>query len=439
MSFSSIAELTTERLEAELCQQAAHLDAALCRWLLVLAEFDKREAFNSWECVSAAHFLNWRCGIAIRTGREYLRVARRLLELPVVTEAFSLGEISYSKARVLTRIATPETEVALVELARHLTVSQLQRLSRGYRFVERRDGGELAEKEQIRIAQDYDGGLASLQGRLSAEDAAIFSAALERTRRELESEMSTDGSREPSADKQDAEDSVEKPRRPTNVDAFRAMCETIVASGPKPTAGPDRTRVVVHVHSDTGKGHLHDGPELDPQTVRRLCCDAGGYEVNVDRTMPIDLGRRTREPSAKQRLYLSVRDGGCVFPGCTQRRYVDAHHVVHWLDGGPTDVSNLVLLCHRHHHAVHQGGYQVELTTTGARWLRPDGSPLDDTAHAATLDGPGVIEQNERLGLPITPDTPVAKWDGSNLDVSWCLESLEAQENRARSSPEQSA
>jgi hypothetical protein len=184
------------------------------------------------------------------------------------------------------------------------------------------------------------------------------------------------------------------------------------------------------VHTDTGRGHLHDGPELDTHTVRRFCCDAGGYEVKVEGTMPFDLGRSTRTPSAKQRLFLMVRDGGCVFPGCTQRRFVDAHHILHWLDGGPTDVTNLVLLCHRHHHAVHEGGYAVELTTTGARWRRPDGSPLDPSGHPPALEGPEVVEQNEALGLEITPDTPVARWDGSRLDVNWCVESLLCLEGR---------
>lgn len=214
------------------------------------------------------------------------------------------------------------------------------------------------------------------------------------------------------------------------------MCETVLSNGPKPAAGPDRTRVVLHVHSDTGRGHLHDGPELGLDTVRRLCCDAGGYEVKVDGTLPFDLGRTTPQPSAKQRLFLMVRDGGCVFPACTERRFVDAHHILHWIDGGPTDVSNLVLLCKRHHHAVHEGGYAVELTTTGARWHRPDGALIDETAHAPELDGPDVIQQNEGLGLTITPDTSVAQWDGSDLALNWCVEGvLAAEEGATQAAP----
>jgi hypothetical protein len=429
MSSSSVAELTTERLEAELCQQAAHLDAALCRWLLVLAEFDKREAYHSWECATAAHFLNWRCGISLRTARDHLRVARALGELPVLTEAFSRGEISYSKARAITRVAKPGTDEMLVDLARHMTVDQLERVIRGVRFTQARDADALDLDEHVSIRQDYDGGLADLRGRLAPEDAALLSAALDRSRRDLASGLSPDGSREP-PDNSDSVDSAVKPHRPTTVDALRAMCQTVLANGPKPAAGPDLTRVVLHVHADTCRGHLHDGPELALDTVRRLCCDSGGREVVVNGSLPIDLGRSTRQVSAKQRLFLLVRDGGCVFPGCTQRRWVDAHHIVHWLDGGPTDVTNLVMVCNRHHHAVHEGGYRVALATTGAIWFRPDGEPLNPSPHAVELLGPDIAEQNQAAGLTITPDTPVARWDGSNLELNWCVEGLLAREER---------
>jgi hypothetical protein len=259
---------------------------------------------------------------------------------------------------------------------------------------------------------------------LTPEDGALFLAGLTRSRQDLEKKCSAEHCG--NSDSGDAEGKC----HPTNVDALRAMAQTVIANGPKPAAGPDRTRVVLHVQAGTGRGHLHDGPELDPDTVRMLTCDAGGFTVTCAGPMPYDIGRTSREPNAKQRLHLVVRDGGCVFPGCPERRFVDAHHVIHWTDGGPTDVSNLVLLCNHHHRAVHRGGYRVELTTTGARWHRPDGSRIDPSARPPALEGPGVIEQNQTLGLPITPDTPVSKWDGSTPDYSTCVEGLLDLEHR---------
>jgi hypothetical protein len=75
---------------------------------------------------------------------------------------------------------------------------------------------------------------------------------------------------------------------------------------------------------------------------------------------PLDLGRATRVVTPAQRQALAVRDGGCVFPGCSRPlAWCEAHHVRHWLDGGPTDLDNLALVCRAHHRAVHEGGWQL--------------------------------------------------------------------------------
>ena len=94
-----LAEVPNERLEYEVAQHAAGLAAATCRWLLMIAELDRRGTWAEWECRSMAHWLSWRCGLARRTGRDHVRVARALELLPSITAAFSAGEITYSKVR----------------------------------------------------------------------------------------------------------------------------------------------------------------------------------------------------------------------------------------------------------------------------------------------------------------------------------------------------
>jgi hypothetical protein len=84
----------TERLEADICELAAHIDAAVCRWLGLVAEFDRREAWAVWECASAAMWLSWKCGVSLTTAHEHVRVARALVGLPVIRAAFGRGEIS---------------------------------------------------------------------------------------------------------------------------------------------------------------------------------------------------------------------------------------------------------------------------------------------------------------------------------------------------------
>ncbi len=93
----SLTEVPLERLESEITELAAHINAATCRWLLLVAEFDRREGWGTWECRSCAHWLNWKCGIDLGAARERIRVARFLGELPQITAVFAAGQLSYSK------------------------------------------------------------------------------------------------------------------------------------------------------------------------------------------------------------------------------------------------------------------------------------------------------------------------------------------------------
>src|SRR5215218_6350614 len=91
-----------EALEQEIAELASHIHAATCRWLTLIAEFDRREGWAHWGCRSCAHWVSWRCGIAPVAAREHLRVARRLAHLPLIRAAFAEGRLSYSQVRALT-------------------------------------------------------------------------------------------------------------------------------------------------------------------------------------------------------------------------------------------------------------------------------------------------------------------------------------------------
>src|SRR5215207_6511175 len=130
---SALEDMPTERLEAEITKLAGHLNAAMCRWLSLVAEFDRRQGHLSWGCASAAHWLSWQCGITPGTAREQVRVARRLADLPGIGARFGAGRLSFSQVRALTRVATRENEGGLLDLAEHATAAQLERIVRGYR------------------------------------------------------------------------------------------------------------------------------------------------------------------------------------------------------------------------------------------------------------------------------------------------------------------
>ena len=129
-----------ERLGAQITLLAGQINAANHRLLTLIAEFDQRKAWSGGGTVrSCAHWLNWKCGIALVAAREKVRVAQALAALPLIDAAFAAGEISYSKVRAMTRVATPQNEDYLLHIARHGTASHVEGLVRRYRKVRQQD------------------------------------------------------------------------------------------------------------------------------------------------------------------------------------------------------------------------------------------------------------------------------------------------------------
>lgn len=158
---------------------------------------------------------------------------------------------------------------------------------------------------------------------------------------------------------------------------------------------------------------LPGGQKLAPSTVLRMLCHSPGLlMVHARDGRPLDLGRRRRHASPKQRLALHARDGRCRFPGCTQRRRLVPHHSDWWSRGGRTDLDLLVLLCPAHHRAVHEVGYAVTALGGGRfAWRRPDGARLPDAPRLAADD---------TVGLPAPDagsDTIAPTWGGDPLDL----------------------
>src|SRR5919204_1571778 len=180
----SLAGLSLLALQDEVATLASHIYAETCRWLELVAELDRRGAWAERGRGSCAEWLAWRCALAPRSAREHVRVARRLSELPCIREAFSRGVLSYAKVRALTRIAEPESEAELVELAYLFTAAQLERCVRAYRRVTAADAEELHDRAYLSAFWDDDGSLV-IRGRLAPEDGAILERALEAARDEL--------------------------------------------------------------------------------------------------------------------------------------------------------------------------------------------------------------------------------------------------------------
>ncbi|MCG8556464.1 MAG: HNH endonuclease, partial [Proteobacteria bacterium] len=181
--------------------------------------------------------------------------------------------------------------------------------------------------------------------------------------------------------------------------------------------------VTVHMDADTLAGHADDDTALSAETCRRLCCDAGLVPVLEDADgTTLDVGRRTRSIPAAIRRALAIRDGGCRFPGCTHTRFVDGHHVEHWLSGGETALSNLVSLCHYHHKHVHELGFDVRAEDGGEfAFFTPDGQRIEPTGDRGR---PAVT-----LGNSTGHKVPKPGWDGTPPDYHAIVDMLWRADN----------
>ena len=172
-----------------------------------------------------------------------------------------------------------------------------------------------------------------------------------------------------------------------------------------------------------------DGLFLSTAAARRIACDAGRVLLyHAPDGSVLDVGRRTRTIPTALRRALEGRDRQrCQFPGCQNRR-CDAHHLVHWADGGATRLSNVVLLCRFHHRAVHEEGFEVVRTGDGRfEFRRPDGVLLPAEAAAARWQGAALAPTEARLaagGVRIGPHTATPQWYGESLDVAEALDVL---------------
>jgi hypothetical protein len=166
-----------ERLEAEICELAGHLAAATCQFLGLLAEFDARQGRAEWGMPSCAGWLSWKCAMALGTAREHVRVARSLRVLPVIRAEFAAGRLSYAKVRALTRIAEPDTDASLAEMAAPMTASQLERFACAHRKVTKlgEDQARMARRLTWRLDDD---GCLRITVHLPPEDGAAVLTAL---------------------------------------------------------------------------------------------------------------------------------------------------------------------------------------------------------------------------------------------------------------------
>lgn len=328
---------------------------------------------------STASWLRHHAGLSSGAASDLVRTARALRDrLPATAEALRAGEVTTQHARTIARTthlvetrtrpevaldASADAEDVLLSVARAVDAGSLNGFATRVRQVVDPDGA-LADAERARdrrwltTATTLDG-MVSIDGLLDAEAGSVVLTAL-----------SAAGA------PRGVDDQRSAPQR--RADALVDVCQHALDAGAVSGQGGVRPHLLVTTPLSALTGRLRGtdpraaelawtGPVTDP-TVRRLGCDASVTRVVLDPdSLPLDVGRSTRTVPAHLRHALLVRDGGCVAEGCDRpAAWTEAHHVVHWAEGGATALENLVLLCRTHHHKVHEGGWQF--TPIGGRW-----------------------------------------------------------------------
>ena len=363
---------SNDQLGDEITLLAGQINAACYSFLKLIAEFDNRDAWAAGGIRS--------CGINLGSAREKIRVAHCLESLPKINVAFSLGEISYSKVRAMTRVATDDNEDFLLMIAQHGTASHM----------EQKDVSAETFSEQ------------------TSSDNVV---------------------------------SLEFPYANKRAAALITMAEHYLASatnaeGVKSLAGSERCQIMLHVDINTLQSQPSDNKYcnidnkhwISPETAKRLSCDASLVTVlEDDKGNVLNIGRRSRTiPPAIQRA-LSLRDATCRHPGCCTSNYLDAHHIQHWADGGETSLDNLLMLCRHHHRGLHKGEFSISVENAAVVFTTAKGKRLEPSIYPQF---PQNVTPNFDNVFPlINKNTAVTQWRGEVMDFGMAVDGLLYKDN----------
>ncbi len=359
--FDEIGELTGQR------------NAIDARLVEIAAEIDRDGLWGATGARSLTALVAWKTGVSPRNAEVMVAVAHRLEEFPRCAEAMREGRLSLDQVGVVAEHAGEGSDEHYAQFAESATVTQLRTAVKLEPRPEPESESKPEPERSIKKTTHNDGST-TYTIRLPKLEAAKFDAALA----SHQDALVTDWKRDHENDDRVSE---EAPPFPNQVDAFMSVVDagwdTDVARRPH----GQHTTVVVHLDLDHDSAALHLGSVLTDDERRLLLCDAT-CEVWLERHgQPIGAGRSTRTISRRLRRALEHRDRCCVVPGCGATRGLHAHHIIHWENGGLTELHNLVLVCPYHHRLHHKRvititGPADRLVVTDAAGRQLDGGSL---------------------------------------------------------------
>jgi hypothetical protein len=394
----------SERLRAEVVRETG--------------EWDARQAWAADGALSASSWVAHRAPLAKRDANELVRAARLAFHHEATAAALATGALTASKLDVLAAAVRgrmrlfERDEHVLLEISPTVGVDDFATAAKYWRscaddVLAREDALHVFETREVTLVSTLEGRV-DVHASLDSEGGKIVSAAFD------------------AYDRPDSENGIEDPRTlaQRRADALVQICSEAVGrkqaeSGLHHTPTVDLVYDVARMPGRTFQGAPQGAskcvspsiagvfgrreiPGIGPvglDTARRIACDAAVSRIVMrGESEVLDLGRSARLVNRVMRRALQHRDRGCVFPGCTAPvRWCDAHHLIHWEDGGPTSLENLVLLCRRHHVACHEGGWQLVRPPAGLVEITARGAPTGTKDRTRpTNRGPTVATRDER-------------------------------------------
>lgn len=362
-----------ETLFEELSELTGQRNAIDGRIVEIVAEMDRDELCGATGARSMRALVAWKTGVTPRNAETVVAVARRLEEFPRCAQGMREGRLSLDQVGVIAERAADGSDDHYAELASVATVTQLRT---AVRLEPRPEPDPKPEpKREITKIPGPDDEYTTWRIRLPRLEAAKFDAALQ----SHHDALVADWKRDHDTDQETGEaTSAQVPPFPNNVDAFMSLVEAGWDTDATRRPHGQRTTVVVHLDLERRIAALHLGPVLTEEERRYLLCDAT-CEAWFERSgQPIGAGRSTRTISRRLRRALEHRDQCCRVPGCGATRGLHAHHIVHWEDGGATELHNLVLVCPYHHRLHHRGGITITGPADQLVVTDHNGNRLDD-------------------------------------------------------------
>lgn len=320
-------------------------------------------ATGSWEQAgrrSPASYLQWRFGLSPERAKLVVDVASRFDEFPTLMAAFVAGELSFEQTAEAIK-APAWADADILDFCRIATVSKIRNAMRSNMFEGDPDEpapAKPAPADRVSFGIGRDGRW-RIRGNLDIAQGRRIEAALTERKDALHTERRHNNDHhDDNNNNETAESDTEHPDRATWADALVECCERSLDTVDS-TSRRDQYRTWLHIDVTNGDATTTDGWRIPQALERNLVCDGIVQPVWETNGIPFSVGNSQRIVPDRTRRIIQKRDRGCRVPGCTAERYVEIHHIIHWLDGGPTDTWNLLSLCPWHHKMHHQGKLDI--------------------------------------------------------------------------------